>query len=210
MADKQDPIWWIEVIKISPGLVSTGLAVAIVIAYRKEVRALFARMTKFKALGVEAEFSAKAMDGAIAAQGVQVSQDDRKGALKRLSMLAPLLRDTRMLWVDDTLASTRNERALLEGYGVRIDTFTSSAQAETALRDNKYLLAVTDLKREGRDDEGLQFVKRILANKTYVWTIAYVGIDQSGKPRPADLFGITNRPDHLMHLVCDVVEREKI
>jgi CheY-like chemotaxis protein len=210
MADKQDPIWWIEVIKISPGLVSALLAVAIVVAYRREVRALFARMTKFKALGVEAEFSAKAMDGAIAAQGVQVSQDDRKGALKRLALLAPLLRDTRILWVDDTPASTRNERALLESYGVRVDTFTTSAQAESALRDNKYLLVITDLKREGRDDEGLQFVARTLASKTYVWVIAYVGTDQRGKARPADLFGITNRPDHLMHLVCDVVAREKM
>ena len=212
MADKQDPIWWIELIKISPGLVSAGLAVAIVVAYRKEVRALLARMTKFKALGVEAEFSAKAMDSAIVAQGVQahVSAEDRKGALKRLALLAPLLRDTRMLWVDDTPASTRNERALLESYGVRIDTCTTSGQAEQSLRDNKYLLAITDLKREGKDLEGLEFVARILTSKTYVWTIAYVGTDQCGKPRPADLFGITNRPDHLMHLVCDIVEREKI
>lgn len=210
MADKQDPLWWIEMLKIAPALIAACLAVGIVIAYHSDLSALFARMTKFKALGVETEFSAKAMEKAIDAQSVQVSEDDRKGSLKRLALLAPLLRDTRMLWVDDTPARTRNERALLEGYGVRIDTFTASAPAEQALRDNKYLLVITDLKREGRDDEGLQFVARTVANKINIWTIAYVGTDQQGLARPANLFGITNRPDHLMHLVCDVVERERI
>jgi CheY-like chemotaxis protein len=210
MAADAAPIWWIEVIKISPGLISAGLAVALVAFYHKEVRALLTRMTKFKALGVEAEFSAKAMDGAIIAQGVQVSDGDRKGALKRLAFIAPLLRDARMLWVDDNPASTRNERAVLEGFGARVDTVTSSAEAERAVRDNIYTLVITDLKREGRDDEGLQFVSRLVASRTYVWTIAYTGSDQTGKARPANLFGITNRPDHLMHLVCDIVEREKL
>ena len=212
MADEQDPIWLIEIIKIVPSLIMACLAVAFVLAYRSEISTLFGRMTKFKAFGVETEFSAKAMDSAITAQGVQnqVSVDDRKGSLKRLALLAPLLRDTRMLWVDDTPAKNRNERALLEGYGVRIDTFTASTPAEQALRDNKYLLVITDLKREGRDDEGLQFVARTVANKINIWTIAYVGTDQQGLARPANLFGITNRPDHLMHLVCDVVERERI
>jgi type II secretory pathway component HofQ len=204
------PVWWIEVIKVSPGLISATLAASLVGAYRNEVRALLGRMTKFKALGLEAEFSDRALEKAIAAQGVSVSADDRRGVLKRLEMLAPLLRDSRVLWVDDIPANTKNERALLESFGVRIDVFTSSETAEAALRSNTYAIVITDLKREGREDEGLLFVKRTVTEKTYVWTIAYVGTDQSGLPRPADLFGITNRPDHLMHYVCDIVEREKL
>lgn len=210
MADNTAPVWWIELIKVSPGLIAAGIAVGVLIVYRTEMRALFGRMTAFKALGIEASFASKTLDDAIAQQKVAVSADDRTGALKRLRSVAPLLRDTRLLWVDDNPSSTRNERALLEGLGVRITTVTTSAEAERELRDHLYLLVITDLQREGKALEGLEFVGRTVASKTYVWTIAYVGSDQWGRPRPAHLFGITNRPDQLMHLVCDVVERERL
>jgi hypothetical protein len=210
MTDGSESIWWIELIKVSPGLAATALGIGVIVAYRKEVRALFERMTKFKGLGIEAEFAAKALEDAIVAQNATVSADDKKGVLKRLHTVAPLLRDARIIWVDDDRASTRNERTLLEGLGVRVTAVTTSAEAEKEFRENNYLLVITDLKREGKATEGLDFVNRIVVSKTYRWTIAYVGTEQWGKPRPAYLFGITNRPDHLMHYICDVAERERL
>lgn len=210
MAEQASPVWWVELIKISPGLITAGLAVGLVVAYRKELGALIRHMTKFKALGIEAEFDARVMDNAIAAQGVLVSSDDKTGALKRLQFVSPLLRDTRILWVDDTPSTTRNERALLEYCGARVTSVTTSIAAENELRDNVFAMVITDLKREGKETEGLEFVNRTVAAETYRWTIAYVGTDQEGKPRPANLFAITNRPDHLIHYVCDIIERERL
>ncbi len=210
--EKTDPAWWVELIKVSPGLVTALIGVALLVLYYREIRLLFSRMTKIKALGVEAEFADKTLSQAIVAQHMtaHVSADDKKGVLKRLALIGPLLAGSRILWVDDNPANNRNERALLEGFGARVDSFKISAEAELALKENVYLLAITDLEREGRSDEGLLFLARTLAANTQVWTIAYVASDQRGMPRPADLFGITNRPDHLMHLICDIVEREKI
>ena len=210
MTDKVDPIWWIELIKVSPGLITVTLAVGVIIAFRNEVRALLSRTTKLKALGLEAEFDVKALDNAIAAQAVKVSNEDKKGALKRLHTVGPLLRDARILWIDDNQASTRNEQALLEGYGARITTVTTSAAAEGELRHHVYTMVVTDLKREGKETEGLTFINYIVKENIYRWTIAYVGTDQWGKSRPPYLFAITNRPDHLIHYVCDVIERERL
>ena len=203
-------IWWIELIKISPALIAALFTVVLVLVNRKTLRLMLNRMTKFKALGVEAEFASKELDSAIARQQVPVSADDRNSALKRLDMAAPLLRDARMLWVDDEPVRTKSERALLERVGARITTVKTSAEAERELIESEYLLVLTDLKREGRETEGLDFVKRTVTNGTYRWTIAYVGTDQWGKARPAYLFAITNRPDHLIHYVCDVVERERL
>jgi hypothetical protein len=59
MAEQASPVWWVELIKISPGLITAGLAVGLVVAYRKELGALIRHMTKFKALGIEAEFDAR-------------------------------------------------------------------------------------------------------------------------------------------------------
>ena len=50
---------------------------------------------------VDALQAIRQLDNAIVAQKVNVSPDDRKGVLKRLDIVAPLLRDARVLWVDD-------------------------------------------------------------------------------------------------------------
>jgi CheY-like chemotaxis protein len=210
VSDLGNAIWWIELIKILPGLIAAVFGVILVIVNRKTLRRMLDRMTKFKGLGIEAEFASKELDSAIAAQQVAVSADDRSRALKRLAMAAPLLRDARLLWVDDHPESTKSERALLEGVGARITTVRTSAEAEHELVENEYLLVLTDLEREGRETEGLEFVQRTVASHTYRWTIAYTGADQWGKTRPAYLFAITNRPDHLVHYVCDVAERERL
>src|SRR5262245_14284739 len=96
---------------------------------------------------------------------------------------------------------------MLEKVGARITTVKTSAEAERELKENEYLMVLTDLDREGKATEGLEFVKRSVADKTHRWTIAYVRTDQWGLPRPPYLFGITNRPDHLIHYGCDVAER---
>jgi CheY-like chemotaxis protein len=209
MADAP-PVWWIELIKVSPGLLGVSLAIGMVVSYRSQVRQLLERMTKLKGLGIEAEFGEKAMKEAIAAQRVDVSESERRGALKRLHAIATLLRDMRVLWVDDNPGNNRHERALLEDLGVRITTARTSAEGEQALRDNNFTMVITDLNREGSSQEGLSFVARIQARGIYRPTIGYVGTDQSGRGVPAGFFGITNRPDHLMHLICDVVERERL
>jgi CheY-like chemotaxis protein len=203
-------VWWIEVIKVSPGLIAAGLATGVVLRYRNEVSALLSRLTKFKGLGFEAEFGAKSLDQAIAAHQVAVSQDDKRGAIKRLNLTAPLLRDMNILWADDHPEGNKYERALLEGLGVRVHVVTTSKAAEDALRSSVFTLVITDLKREGNDLEGLAFVDRTWNERTYRWTIAYTGTDQTDQSTPAHLFGITNRPDHLMHLICDIAERERL
>jgi len=212
MASVAEPMWWVELIKVSPGLAGAVIAAGVLVAYRRQIGDLFTRLTKFKALGLEAEFAAKPLERAIEAQEVQlqVSIGDRKSVLKRLAWVAPLLRDMRLLWVDDQPANNRNERALLEDLGVRVTTATTSAEAEKALRELDFTVVITDLKREGNPAEGIEFAARTWQARIYRWTIAYTGTPQAGLPVPPHLFGITNRPDHLLHLICDVAERERL
>lgn len=108
MAASSDPVWWVELIKVSPGLITAAFAVILVVANHKTLGELLKRTTKFKGLGIEAEFAAKELDNAIANQAVAVSTDDKNSALKRLNTVAPLLRDARLLWVDDNPASTKS------------------------------------------------------------------------------------------------------
>jgi CheY-like chemotaxis protein len=203
-------VWWIELIKVSPGLITVLLAIFVVCAYHGELKTLLSRVTRFKGVGIEAEFSVKTLTSAISAHNVVVGEYDKYGAIKRLQAVAPLLRDAQILWVDDNPESTRNERALVEYYGARNTTVISSRDAERELHNNVFVMMITDIEREGNATEGLEFVDRMVQKGImYPRSIAYVATDQKAKPRPANLFAITNRPDELMQYVCDVIERER-
>ena len=209
MPNEGSAVWWVELIKVAPGLITALFGIVLVVVNRKTLGALLKRMTKLKGLGLEAEFASD-LDSAIADRSVAVSMGDRDSALKRLDMVGPLIRDARILWIDDKPSGTKKERALLEKAGARITTARTSAEAERELRDNEYLMVITDLDREGKPTEGLEFIQRMVRQGIEPFSIAYVGTPQIGLPRPAYLFGITDRPDHLVHYVCDVVERERL
>lgn len=208
MADA--PNIWIEIVKVSPGLITALVASGVLLANADSIGRLLARATKLKVLDIEIEASTTALNDAIAAHGLDgvVSQRDRMSALRRLSACAQLLRGTRILWVDDKPPNNLKERQLLEGLGVTFDLAAHSEQAEQFLRNHHYLLMLTDIERDGMADEGIRFVKKAVVENIHVPTIGYTGSDQTALPRPPHFFGITNRPDHLMHLVCDVAQRE--
>ena len=85
---ESDANWLLELIKVLPSLLTVLLLIGIFVAYHREIRLLFDRVKKFRGLGIEAEFSTKTMDSAIADQQVQVSVDDRDGALRRLTSIS--------------------------------------------------------------------------------------------------------------------------
>lgn len=206
------PNLWVELIRVLPGLLMALVVIVLLIGNADAIARLLRKATKLGALGIEIEVSAVSLDKAIELQNLQgvVSHRDRMAVLRRLSANAALLRGARVLWVDDEPQNNRDERALLETLEVRIDLATSSAAAEQFLRNHHYLLMVTDVRREGRDDEGIRFVQGLPAKGLLLPAIGYVGTDQSGQARPAHFFGMTRRPDHLMQLVCDVAQREGV
>lgn len=203
---------WVELIKVSPSLLMALVAIVLLIANADAIARLLKKATKVSALGIEIEASAASLDKAVELRGLDkvVSHRARMAVLRRLSAHAALLRGARLLWVDDQPPNNRNERALLEALEVRIDLATTSAAAEQFLRNHQYLLMLTDVRREGIADEGIRFVQGLAAKGLLLPAIGYVGTDQGGLARPAFFFGMTNRPDELLQLVCDVAQREGV
>ena len=75
------------------------------------------------------------------------------------------------------------------------------------LRRHQYDVVVSDINRSEGSDAGLQMVSRMKELGLYRRTIFYVLSLQPGVPEGA--FNITNRPDHLLHFIMDVLERER-
>ena len=110
-----------------------------------------------------------------------------------------------MLWVDDDPSGNRSERRMLQAFGVMIDTVTTNDQARAMLERHHYDVVISDIKRTA-GESGLAFAEQIAPPSPLAKPlIFYVTTLEPGTPPHA--FAITNRPDHLLHYVIDVLAR---
>jgi CheY-like chemotaxis protein len=143
---------------------------------------------------------------------------DRRGALLRAYKVRDVLRGARLLWVDDNPASNEPLVEMLHGFGVVVDSAISTDEALTLARRHRYDVIVSDIERDGNAEAGLEMRADMEANGTSRWTIFYVqqlrtatlaGGKYEHAMVPPGAFAITNRPDHLLHYIIDVLERER-
>jgi CheY-like chemotaxis protein len=127
-------------------------------------------------------------------------------ALRRLRRVQDLVEGARILWIDDHPQWNSWEIACLEAAGAHVRTVETTRSA-LALVGDGYDVVVSDVNREGNATEGLDALPRLTAAAPATATILYVEKLQPGVP--AGAFGITNRPDELLHLVFDVLERKR-
>jgi len=64
------------------------------------------------------------------------------------------------------------------------------------------------MNREGDATAGLKFLEQLRKEKA-IPAIFYVGVIDPTKGVPPLAFGMTNRPDELLHLTLDALERKK-
>ena len=69
---------------------------------------------------------------------------------------------------------------------------------------------ISDMERYANKKAGLQLLERIKDLPERPATIFYVGRLGRERGEPPGAFGITDRPDELIHLVLDVLERERV
>jgi CheY-like chemotaxis protein len=200
----------IEFVKVSPALIVSVVGSLFLMANADAIGQLLRKATKVSALGVSIEAAGDTFDDAVRAHGLEgmVSHRERMAVLRRLSACGPLLRGTRVLWVDDQPANNEAEVRLLRSLDVEVQQVTTSTEALDFLKIRNYLLVITDFDRQGSPTAGITFAGQVATQTAAPPVIGYVGSSQAGMARPAHFFGVTNRPDHLMHLVCDVAQRE--
>ncbi len=130
-------------------------------------------------------------------------------ALRRALAARTALRGARILWVDDHPEWIEWERKMLERLEVEVTTVPSTGRALEQLREDPYDLILSDIARESRADEGAAAIPALLSVAPDTPVIFYVGTVDEGRGPPPGSAGITNRPDELLHLVLDVLERRR-
>lgn len=181
---------------------------------------LLPRMTHLRAAGIEVQFAIETAMG----NAVQVARKHKNWDVKvdpaaahRAAMRAERAREilagARLLWVDDVPDFYRNERRMFEKLDVVIDAAVTTEQALGVLTAGAeaYDVVVTDMARTeqgvANPRAGLDLLAALAEAGRPEPVIVYLGDFDPKLGTPVGAFGITNRPDELLHLVLDVLER---
>ncbi len=125
-------------------------------------------------------------------------------------MVRPLLRGARILWVDDNPSNNLYERTILTSLDVCTDPALSTEEAQHKASREKYDLILSDMKRGSNPAAGLELLEALCHLGYETPVVYYAGQLDRNRGTPAGAFGITNRPDELLHSVFDVLERREV
>lgn len=206
----------LELVKLIPSVLWFCLVTILIVMFYRPIRDdLLPRLSGFNVMGVEFSFVQESLDAALELAEknpqwkVDVSREQKERALNRARHHWKLFRGARILWVDDHPENNINERRMFAQLGAHIDMARSTDEALGQLRAGVYDLAISDMARGDNVVAGLDFLAQFRKENKTTPMIFYVGVLDSEKGVPAQAFGITNRPDELLHLTLDTLERKK-
>jgi eukaryotic-like serine/threonine-protein kinase len=131
-------------------------------------------------------------------------------ALRRAELARSAVSGATILWVDDNPDANRAEIILLEALGARVSTARTTADALRQASSGGWDVVVSDIYRPGMPGEGLRMLDSLKVRDLEIPVIYYVFNAGPHQDRPLGSFGITTRPDELVHLILDVLERRRL
>ncbi len=204
----------IETIKIIPSLFWFILICILLKIFYPMIRDdLLPKLTAFEAAGLKFSFVKDALDAAVELAEksplwkVDVSLPQKETAINRAKKNIALFRGTKLLWVDDIPENSFNERKMLQKLGASIDISRTTEDAVKVIDRSDYDLVISDMARENRQTAGIDLLNRLQEKNKDIPVIFYIGVVDTAKGVPLGAFGLTNRPDELLHLTLDVLER---
>jgi CheY-like chemotaxis protein len=205
-----------ELVKLIPSILWFLLVIFLIVLFYRPIRdELLPNLGAFKAMGVELSFVKDSIDAALGLAEkspqwqVKVPSEDKEHALKRARKHLHVFRDARFLWVDDHPENNFNEVVMFRQLRVGTQTAESTEKALEILKSRHFDLVISDMARGDENTAGLEFLEQFRKVDKTTPVIFYLGEFDPKRGVPAQAFGITNRPDELLHLTLDVLERKK-
>lgn len=139
---------------------------------------------------------------------VEVSDADKMQVLQRIRRNRDVLRERRVLWLDDRPDTLANEIRLFQQLGLEVETVTAVGDALGHLRMGHFDLLISDIARPEGQSNGVITLQTLHDHYHDIPALFYIGNFNVQDSVPMGAFGITNRPDELLHLVLDILERK--
>jgi serine/threonine protein kinase len=145
---------------------------------------------------------------------LQFLHDDKPvsvpSALGRAQKLVRKLAGTKILWVDDRPRGNKPLCGILGSFGIQVDQVTTTAEALYRIgSDQSYDLIISDIARDGVEDEGILFLRELEGRGNHPAVIFFIAMLDLSRGMPVGAFGITNSGTELLQLVCDAIERKR-
>ncbi|MBN1483946.1 MAG: response regulator [Chloroflexia bacterium] len=202
-----------QLIGLIPSAIWFLLVLILVLVFYKPIRHdLLPRLGGLRLMGVEMTFAREELEQALEESRKSekpVSEKEQSQLLRRAQRAAPALQGAQILWVDDHPEFNLSERRLLRSLGIYVDLARSTGEALPLLRQTDYDAVISDMERDGDTQAGLDLLQDMVAHGLHRPTMFYVAHFDPARGVPGHAFGITNRPDHLLHYVMDVLERTR-
>lgn len=201
-----------QLISILPEILWFGLAVVAMVIFYRPLNQLLLSLSNLKVGNVELSFVQKAMDSALELAkkspqwNVSVSQKQKEIVLSRAKHNRAIIEGKKILWVDDSPQNNTNETRMFRQLNVDVVSAKSTAEALEMLADDQFDVIFSDIART-RPTSGIEMLEELKAVTRKPPVIFYVGILNPDRGTPAGAFGVTNRPDELLHLFIDAISR---
>lgn len=171
----------------------------------RKIAAALLNARKIGFAGVEIELKGDLTEAA-QAKNIDLPLHSQDQVSRRIERLCKLFSGAHFLWIDDNPEGNVNEIRLLRRLGVIIDLATDDVEARRQLASAVYDIVLSDMGRDEKPDAGEKFIPEIGRAMLAPILIFYVGQDRS---IPAGAFGLTVRPDELLNLIMDALERRR-
>lgn len=211
MSDKvsnfsQEPALLMHLLDLAPHLLwAIVFLVIVAIIGPRRIANAFVNARKISFAGVEIDLKGDLAD-VVQNKGVDVLPHLEGQVARRAQRSLALTQGARLLWIDENPANNAKETLLLKRLGLSIDRAASDTDAERALAGSAYDLVISSMTRKGNPEAGTDFLPKLLASIPAPPLIFYVG---KVRPVPVGAFGLTVRPDELLNLILDALERER-
>lgn len=208
------------ILELSPQIALLALVVFLATRLDK-LEALLARTSKFKVAGLEVELGRQGAEQLKSAlyegklrstvlKDVTMTPEEVETVMQRAIARSELLEQRKILWIDDRPANNIHEIAAFAKVGLEVTPAPGDREAKRMLknRDHGFCLVLSDMERYGVSDAGKRFLNSYLRPEhPDLPVIFYITKIDRDRGAPAGAFGVTNRPDELLHLVLDALER---
>ena len=214
---------WISIlIPVIPEVLWFLFAVILVwIFYAPIKNQLIPKLSRFSGLGIELDFDVvhKSIDAALELAEksekwhVEVSEEEKTRVIERAKRHFTIFNGAQILWLDDHPENNVNERRMFRQLHMDVDTATTVEQALSMLNASNYDVILSDMTHDLKPQAGLEFIQRYVENKNpeeITPVIFYIGVTDPSKGTPPFAFGLTHKPNELLHLLLDVLDRKKL
>jgi CheY-like chemotaxis protein len=171
----------------------------------KTIRDALSRATRIGIAGFEVELGEK-FDAIARSKNIALPSGSREQLVRRIEKLKLLITSSKMLWIDDHPSNNSKEIEILRQLGASIDLASTDDEARQRLSGAVYDIVFSDMKRGKIEDAGIKILPEIKAAISSPPVIFYVG---RSRDVPLGAFGLTTRPDELLNLTMDAIERRR-